>query len=163
MIMMLNGPPHTIAHGQTRGGDSRGGTVSFCFYPIDRSREVPERLCPLTTQLSHSPALKRAFQTEFPELGGQIPSYLFFWSRFSVLDHFRSVLKTFILITTNILLLNPKLSFDLAYFVIFLTRIASKKQYIESLITPSCRVKDAPVYQSCTNIVQRGGRGSNPC
>ena len=84
MNLMLNGPPHTIAHCQTRGGDSRGGTVSFCFYPIDRSREVPELLCPLTTQLSHSPALKRAFQTEFPEVGGQIPSYLFFWSRFSV-------------------------------------------------------------------------------
>ena len=119
MNLMLNGPPHTIAHDKTRGGDSRGGTVSFCFYPIDRSREVPELLCPLTTQLSHSPALKRAFQTEFPEVGGQIPSYLFFWSRFSVLDHFHSVLKTFILITTSILLLNPKLSFDLAYFVIF--------------------------------------------
>ena len=67
MNLMLNGPPHTIAHCQTRGGDSRGGTVSFCFYPIDRAREVPELLCPLTTQLSHSRALKRAFQTKFPE------------------------------------------------------------------------------------------------
>ena len=158
MNLMLNGPPHTIAHDQTRGGDSRGGTVSFCFYPIDRSREVPELLCPLTTQLSHSPALKRAFQTEFPEVGGQIPSYLFFWSRFSVLDHFHSVLKTFILITTSILLLNPKLSFDLAYFVIFLTRIASRKQY-RKLDHTELQGKGCPgvpiLHKHCSKVVKK--------